>query len=322
MRGRYEGALAGQDPAMRFRQELEALLAQVVPGRVTTFGALAGALGDVRASVPVFRLLRRERPPGWHRVVRTDGSLAFPDATPSLAAEGVEIRGEAVCHFRRVLFQDFRTNRPLEALRREQRSLASQIVLEDRFEKPRTVAGFDVSYRGPDAYAAAVLLDWETLEVREEIGLTTAVDFPYISTYLAHREFEPVACCYARFTNTPSLLLVDGNGTLHPGRFGVACYVGLKLDRPTIGVAKSLLTGRPDREALAPGEATPVRLEGEALGYAFRPGKGKPTYVSPGHRISGPTAMRFVRRLCRTRIPEPLRLADRAARRLRRAHEG
>ncbi|MFQ5552479.1 MAG: endonuclease V [Thermoplasmata archaeon] len=307
---------------MRFRQELAALLAQVPPGQVTTFGALARALGDTRAAVPVFRVLRRDRLHGWYRAVRADGSLAFSDATQRLAEEGVSVQGGTVRDFPQILFETFGTRRPLKALRREQRSLASRVVLEDRFEGPRTVAGFDVSYEDSEAHAAAVLLEWGSLEVLEEVGLTVPVEFPYISTYLAYREFEPVARCFARFKTSPSLLLVDGNGTLHPNRFGVACYVGLQLDRPTIGVAKSLLTGRPDREALSPGESAPVRLEREEIGHVLRPPRGKPVYVSPGHRISGGTALRFVRRLCHSRIPEPLRLADRAARRRRRAHEG
>lgn len=307
---------------MRFRREVERLLAQVQPGRVTTFGGLAAALGDARAAMPIFRHIRRDRPPGWHRVVRADGSLPFPDAAPHLHEEGVEARGGALRDFGRVHFRAFRTDRPLDALRREQRDLASQVVLKDRFRELDSVAGFDVSYRGSNAHAAAVSLDWESLEVREQIGLTMAVDFPYISTYLAYREFEPVARCYARFEDPPALLLMDGNGTLHPRRFGAACYVGLRLDRPTIGVAKSLLLGRLDADPLRPGKATPVRVNGEVLGHAFRPTDGKPIYVSPGHRISHLTALRFVQRLCRTRIPEPLHLADRAAGRLRRGQDG
>ncbi|MFQ5986359.1 MAG: endonuclease V [Thermoplasmata archaeon] len=307
---------------MRFGKELAALLAQVPPGQVTTFGALARALGDTRAAVSVFRVLRRDRLQGWYRAVRADGSLAFRDATPRLVEEGVSMQGGTVRDFPQILFEAFDTKRPLKALRREQQSLARRVVLEDRFEGPRTVAGFDVSYGGSEAHAAAVLLDWGSLEVLEEIGVTMPVEFPYISTYLAYREFDPVARCFARFETPPSLLLVDGNGTLHPNRFGVACYVGLQLDRPTIGVAKSLLTGRPDRETLSPGESAPVRLDGEEVGHVLRPPQGKSIYVSPGHRISGATALRFVRRLCDSRIPEPLRLADRAARRRRRARKG
>ncbi len=306
---------------MRFSQEVRRLLTQLPPGRVTTFGALAAALGDARAAVPVFRLLGEDRPPGWHRVVRADGSLAYGEVAPRLQLEGVGVREGAVQDFPRVLFHEFHSDRPLEVLRREQRRLARRVVLADRFGELTSVAGFDVSYGKSWAHGAAVLLDWETLGVQEEVGLTTAVDFPYISTYLAYREFDPVVRCYAQFEDPPTLLMVDGNGTLHPERFGLACYVGLKLDRPTIGVAKSLLLGRLDRETLAPGESTPVRVDGEAVGYALRTGSGKPIYVSPGHRISGPTALRYVRRLCRTRIPEPLRLADRAARRRRRDQE-
>lgn len=309
-------------PHMRFAHELEALLAQVPDGQVTTFGALARALGDTRAAVPVFRTLRRDRPSGWYRVVRTDGSLAFQRAAPHLEEEGVEVQDGRIRNFRQLLFQGFRSDRPLEALRQEQQALAPQVVLEDRFQELLSVAGFDVSYGDSKAHAAAVLLDWDSLEVQQEIRLTVPVEFPYISTYLAYREFDAVERCFAGLETTPSLLLVDGNGTLHPHRFGVACFVGLKLDRPTIGVAKSLLTGRPDRDRLAPGESAPVRIEGELVGHAFRPTVGKPIYVSPGHRISAATALQFVQRLCRTRIPEPLRLADRAASRQRRSHEG
>jgi deoxyribonuclease V len=255
-------------------------------------------------------------------VVRTDGSLAFQRAVPALDEEGVQLHDGRIRNFRQCLFQGFHTNKPLEALRREQQSLAPQVILEDQFEEMGSVAGFDVSYGDSEAHAAAVLLDWDSLEVQQEIRLTVPVEFPYISTYLAYREFDPVARCFAGLETTPSLLLVDGNGTLHPHRFGVACYVGLKLDRPTIGVAKSLLTGRPDRDRLAPGESAPVRIDGEVVGHAFRPTGGKPIYVSPGHRMSAATALQFVQRFCRTRIPEPLRRADRAARRQRRSREG
>ncbi|MFQ5907462.1 MAG: endonuclease V [Thermoplasmata archaeon] len=307
---------------MRFGHELDLLLAQVPVGQVTTFGALAQALGDARAAVPVFRVLRRNRPPGWYRVVRRDGSLAFQRAAPPLEKEGVRLQGGRIRNFRKICFQGFRSSRPLEALREEQRSLASQVVFEDRFDELLSVAGFDVSYGDDRAYAAAVLLDWESLEVQQEIRLTVPVEFPYISTYLAYREFDAVARCFSLLEMAPSLLLVDGNGALHPHHLGVACYVGLKFDRPTIGVAKSLLTGRPDRVHLAPGESAPVRMGGALAGHAFRPPSGKPIYVSPGHRVSADTALRLIRRLCRTRIPEPLRLADRAARRQRLSHEG
>lgn len=302
---------------MRFSEELRKLLAQVPPGRVTTFGSLASALGDPRAAVPVSRHIRESRPPGWHRVVRANGALTIGDAARLLLQEGVAVDGGAVANFQKVLFRDFLSDRPLEALRKQQQALADAVVLEDGDEDLERVGGFDVSYQGFQAHAAAASLDLKTQEVLEEIGLTTTVDFPYISTYLAYREFEPVARCYARFEEPPDLLLIDGNGTLHPERFGVACHVGLKLDRPTIGVAKRLLLGRTDRKTLGPGEFTPVRVNGDVLAYALRSGEGKPIYVSPGHRISLETALHIVRRLCRTRIPEPLRLADRAARRIR-----
>ncbi|MDX1534198.1 MAG: endonuclease V [Thermoplasmata archaeon] len=307
---------------MRFSQEVEHLLSQVPPGRVTTFRALAVALGDPRAAIAVYRHLARERTSGWHRVVRVDGSVPSEEAIPRLESEGVEVQGDAVSDIARFLLQAFRSDRPLARLREEQRRLAERIEMEDRLEGPTTVAGFDVSYRKSQAYGVAVLLDWETRKVLDTVRVQRAVDFPYISTYLAYREFDVIERCYDRFKERPSLLLIDGNGTLHPERFGVACYVGLRLDRPTVGVAKSLLLGRPDRETLEPGASCPVRVDGETAGHALRTGKGKPVYVSPGHRVSLETALRFVRHLARTRIPEPLRLADREAARFRREKTG
>lgn len=303
---------------MNFGETLASLLDQVPPGRVTTFGALAQALGDDRAAVAVHRWIDRERPPGWHRALRADGALPFPEAAPLLRREGVAVRDGRAASFRDRRFEAFASDRPLEALRAEQEALARRVVLEDEPESPRTVAGFDVSYRGREAFGAAVVLDPDSLEVDEEVALRTEVDFPYIPTYLAFREFGPIAELHEALETEPGLLLVDGNGILHPADFGLACLVGVKLDRPTVGVAKSLLLGEVKGEP-GPGEAVPVRLGGRAVGSAYRsPRGGRPIYVSPGHRVSVARALHRVRPLCRRRIPEPLRRADRAARRLRR----
>jgi deoxyribonuclease V len=302
-----------------FMSELAGLLGQVPRGRVTSFKALAEALGDVRASKAVYRLLRDERPPGWHRVVRADGSIPFPEAVPYLREEGVGAFGDKVQKFQQLLFTDFQAGMPLKALRDEQRTLARSIVLEDSFGELTTVLGFDVSYQGQVAHAAAVVLDWDRLSVLEEVALRTRVSFPYISTYLAYREFEPIGVCYRRLRSQPSLLLVDGNGILHPASFGIACMVGVKLGKPTIGVAKSLLMGKVQTELAEAGQSSPVVHDSRVLGYAYKPtGGGKPIYVSPGHRVCPETALEIVRKLCRGRIPEPLRLADRAARQLKR----
>jgi deoxyribonuclease V len=286
---------------------------------VTSFKALAEAIGDVRAAKAIYEVLRQERPKGWHRVLRSDGSLPFEEAAALLRREGLRISGGRVEEFQRLLFSGFESRRPLESLREEQRVLSEKIVLEDAFGELRSVAGFDVSYGRNIAYAAAVVMEWGSLNVLEEIALMNRVTFPYISTYLAYREFDAIARCYRRLRSQPSVLLVDGNGILHPASFGIACLVGVRLDRPTIGVAKSLLMGRLEGELTQRGQSCRVIHDDRGLGYAYwPPGGGKPIYVSPGHRVSPETALDIVKTLCRGRVPEPLRLADQASRRLRR----
>ncbi len=290
-------------------------------GRVTSFKALAEALGDRRAAKAVYEVLRDTRILGWHRAVRSNGVVSFPEAADILRGEGIQLAGLRAEGFRELEFTEFRSSRPLETLRQEQRSFARDVILEDVLEKTGSVVGFDLSYEGMKAYAAAVVMDWQGMEVREEVGLRAEVGFPYISTYLAYREFEPISLCYGRLKHRPSLLLVDGNGILHPAGFGIACLVGLRLERPTIGVAKSLLLGTVDSE-LRPGETSPIHDKGKLLGYAYRPGNRKPIFISPGHMVSPSTAVEVVKGLCRERIPEPLRLAHLACGQLKRSAGG
>ncbi len=221
---------------------------------------------------------------------------------------------------RGVLHDNFQSQRPLATLREEQMALSQRIVLEDSSEEIKTAAGFDASYVGQEAYAAVVVVDVESLEPVEMRSTKMQVSFPYVSTYLAHREFEPISACYRLLKEPPSLLLVDGNGILHPAGFGIACLVGLRLAKPTIGVAKSLLMGTVGEVEV--GRAAPITSNDSLLGYAFRPTSGRPVYVSPGHLISPTTALDLVRGLCRGRSPEPLRLAHYESRALRLREAG
>jgi len=173
----------------------------------------------------------------------------------------------------------------------------------------RTVGGVDVAYANGRGFASLVVVDPDG-SVEAEVLATRKVDFPYIPTYLAYREFPLIEAAFRRLREPPTVLLVDGHGRLHPARCGLACMVGVQLDVPTIGVAKSPLVGVPERRPNA-GEAVPVRYNGEILGYALRAtASTKPLYVSTGNRGALATAVRIVRGLCRTGGPEPLRLAD------------
>lgn len=201
-----------------------------------------------------------------------------------------------------------------------QRQLAREVVQEDRFGEIRTVAGVDLGFpRTPDGNelgrAAVVVLRWPDLALVEERVVEQPVTFPYIPGLLSFRE-APVGLAAIRSLETrPDLLLVDGQGLAHPRRCGIACHLGLLLDLPTIGCAKSILTGQAEEPGPNPGDWTPLVNRGEIIGAALRTRpKTKPIYVSIGHRISLASAIELVSQCGRGyRLPEPTRLADRIA---------
>ena len=285
-----------------FRRELELLLAQVPVGRVTRCGDLANALGDNHASLAVFRFLR-EHPdvPGGHRVVTQRGHAAVPDAFRKLRAEG--LRDEFPP------FAAFQEHRPLAALQKEQILIAANVSRRNGFCTIRTIGAVDVAYAGERGFASLVVVDANGA-LKEEVLASQTVEFPYVPTYLAYREFPLIETAFRRLSECPSVLLVDGHGRLHPRRCGIACTVGVKLGVPTIGVAKSPLVETPHPRPTI-GQAVAIRNGRELLGYALRTGGSvRPLYVSTGHRVAPTTAVRIVRGLCVTRIPEPLRIAD------------
>jgi len=301
-----------------FPDALDRCLRQIPRGRVATCGAIARALGDVRAARAVASWLT-EHPaiPAAHRVVRADGRPVLPDASHELASERVPVRSGHVPANR---FVTIRTAVPLlDRLRREQRHLASLVTEEDAGGAAERIAGVDVSYDADRMYAAAVCVDAITLAVVEVATATSAVSFPYIPTYLARREFSGIEAVVRSFSRMPDVLMVDGHGRLHPALFGVACDVGVRLDIPTIGVAKHLLAGRAMKASGGDKAAIPIALGGDIRGYAWvPPGAARPIFISVGHRISLVTALDLVRRTTRSRYPEPLALADRASKEMKR----
>jgi deoxyribonuclease V len=197
----------------------------------------------------------------------------------------------------------------LKTLREEQINLSRNISLQDDIQDIVTVAGIDVAYPDNEFHevcGACVVLDYNTMQVIEESIVFSPTDFPFISTYFSYRELPIVQKLINRLRSTPSLILLDGNGILHPARCGFASQAGITLDIPTIGVAKTLLYGTV--------KDSQVIIEKEQRGYAFsvKPGM-KPIYVSPGHRISLKTSLEVVKHLCSSKNPEPLRLAHQLA---------
>jgi deoxyribonuclease V len=187
----------------------------------------------------------------------------------------------------------------------------------------RLVAGADVSYdRGsPVLYAAAIVLDADSLEVVEVGRATARAEFPYLPGYLSFRELPPLRAAFARLRARPDLVLCDGHGRAHPRRFGLACHLGVALDLPVIGCAKSRLVGEHREPGARRGAHVALRHGGEVIGEVLRTREGvAPVYVSVGHRVSLTTARRLVLRFSpRYRVAAPIRTAHAEVNRLRRA---
>ena len=204
-----------------------------------------------------------------------------------------------------------------------QEELRGRVEDRDRFGPVRTVAGVDVSYdRGkPDLFAAVVVLDADTLEVLEVAGERQAARFPYVPGYLSFRELPAVFDAWRKLERRPDLVICDAHGRAHPRRFGLACHLGVALDVPSIGCAKSRLTGSFREPGAKRGASTRLVDDGEVIGRVLRTREGtKPIFASVGHRVSLATAERQLLRLApRYRLPEPIRAAHAMVNRLRRA---
>ena len=175
-----------------------------------------------------------------------------------------------------------------------------------------TVAGVDASYRETGRAAIAVF-SFPDLELLEEVTATRETPFPYIPGLLAFREGPVALAAYERLTIQPDLLLFDAHGYAHPRRMGLASHLGAYLDRPSIGCAKSRLTGKHEEPGPEPGAWSPLVSRGEEIGRVVRTKAGvKPIFVSVGYRITLPLAVEVVLRCTRGyRLPEPTRIADR-----------
>lgn len=199
----------------------------------------------------------------------------------------------------------------LKEARELQKKLASQVIEENRFEKIENVCGLDVSYYKDKAIACAVVLNLEDMRVLEERVVYTEISFPYIPTLLSFRETPPILKVAKSLKSNVDLFMVDSNGRLHPFLLGAASHFGILIDKPTIGVAKTLLCG----EVQPKGEEERysfIILNGNVVGAAVTTRIGaKPVFVSVGHKISLKTAIEIVLETSRIRIPEPIRLADR-----------
>ncbi|MFB6356850.1 MAG: endonuclease V [bacterium] len=197
-----------------------------------------------------------------------------------------------------------------------QESLAEDCIHEGEPEV-RLIAALDISVY-PDSrigIASALLYDIENKEVEDEVVLIDDLTFPYISGLLAFREAPLMLKAVMKLDQEPDFLLVDGHGYAHPRRFGLASHLGLHLEIPSIGCAKTNLVGEFDEPPTERGEFTDI-WEGEPLGYCYRSMEGaKPIFLSPGHKIDRRYIPEVLSELCdgRQRLPKPLHMAHNLA---------
>ena len=198
-----------------------------------------------------------------------------------------------------------------------QLSLAKKVVAESEVIDPSLVAGIDIA--APDAQGIArgaiVILRYPELSIVEVEIAQGKLTLPYIPGLLSFRETPLILAACVKLNNIPDLILIDGQGIAHPRRLGLASHVGLFLDLPTIGCAKSILCGQHQPLGEDTGSHAGLLDNGELIGAALRTKSGvRPIYVSVGHKIGLTSALQLVMKCCRGyRLPEPTRLAHLAA---------
>lgn len=293
------------------------LVRQIPAGMVSSYGAVAKALGDIRASRAVGRMMNQNPDPDTmpcYKIVYSDGRIGgfgrgIADKIRRLKQDNIMVKNNKIMHFENIFFDDFKTTHPLKTCRKKQIQLRERLNLDHSIDESviSTVAGFDIAYPKNDfdkACIACVMIDYKRKEIIETKTLFQHIYFPYIPTYLTFRETPLIQSIYKKLETEPTVLMLDGNGILHPFHFGVASHVGVLLNKPTIGVAKSLLCGTQQQDSTI---AYDHKILGKAL-YANRHVKN-PVYISPGHLIDLPMAYNITSSLSKYKHPEPVRFA-------------
>ena len=270
------------DPCPDFYSALLALLDQIPDDMVTSPMHLASAMGDPVAERAVNEALRREEFQAYSERV-----VPVPDFSDSK------------------LFSKFRGKRLLEELAGYQEERKIRVVITPLIEGEGLIAGVDASYKGDTEYAACVVMNRD-LEIVDSASTAVDVRFPYIPGYLSFREAPGLLSAVNKVSEF-DVLMVNGHGVAHPRGCGLASWIGLKVGKPTIGVAKRRLVGEIGKIR---GVLTPLIFDGLNVGAEVERMEGAPIYVSVGHRIDLDSAVRITRKtLTRGRLPEPLRAA-------------
>ncbi len=201
-----------------------------------------------------------------------------------------------------------------------QDQLAEKVSHKNMLKFPHLIAGADMAISKHEGigFSAVIVMSYPQLKIIETSTSSSKLDFPYIPGLLSFREAPLILDACKKLTVVPELMLVDGQGIAHPRRFGLASHLGLLLDLPTIGCAKSVLCGNTVMPENIVGHQTNIMNQGDVIGVSLRTKLNvKPLYVSIGHKIDLKTASWWVLNLCRGfRLPEPIRLAHLVAGRI------
>lgn len=205
-----------------------------------------------------------------------------------------------------------------------QERLAAQVSLENRIGRPELVAGLDVAFdsQAGRAFGAAVVCRFADLAVVEERVSSRPIRFPYVPGFLSFRECPVLLDTLRRLRSSPDLILVDGQGIAHPRGVGLATHLGVLLDIPTIGCAKSKLVGDYREPGRRRGALSPLSHRGRVVGYVVRTRTDvRPLFVSPGNLVDPEAAAHLALACCRGyRLPEPTRLAHQQSGRAKRRY--
>jgi deoxyribonuclease V len=210
----------------------------------------------------------------------------------------------------------------LSKLTKEQNELRKKIVLKPLPKSIHSVAGCDSAFNGDAITSVFVVFSYPELQEIEVVYETSHVTLPYIPGFLAFREIPNLLLTYEKLQRKPDLLMVDGQGIMHPRRMGIGAHLGVVLQKPTIGVAKSRLTGFFEEPKMEKGNYSIVYdspLKKEQLGFYLRSKKKvKSIFVSPGHLCDMTGALKLtLNTLTKYKLPEPTRIADKYSKELK-----
>lgn len=205
----------------------------------------------------------------------------------------------------------------IEEARSIQTELQPAVRLEPMLKMPGFVAGADAAFLDDEVIGVACLFTYPDLSLIEEVVSRNKVTFPYVPGYLVFREGAVLIEAIYRLSRIPDLIFFDGQGIAHARSMGIASFIGVLLDLPTIGCAKSGLVGSWQEPGKRQGQWSPLEFRNRLAGAVLRSRTGvKPIFVSPGHKMDVASSLKITLNcLTRFRIPEPLRIADILSRR-------